>query len=297
MKRIICLLLVTTSLTAQAAITLGAYNIRNFDYDERSRIHTNKPELQKIISEIKADVLSVEEIGNTAEFEKFVTTKLPGYDTELSRCGGAHGQRLGFIYNKNTIELLSFNEDLRVTNPGGPEQCDAGSRPLAIGLFKIKSTGQKFYGMTAHFKSGGQGDSLQKRQLQYGLLKTIITELRQKTGIEDFFFAGDINTTDYTTRGADYKLFTKLVKDLGMIDLAQNLACSAYWWGGSDDGIESPSLLDHLVVTPGLVKITNAKAQVGGHCQKVNCREVKVKELGVSYESVSDHCPISAVIQ
>jgi hypothetical protein len=81
-----------------------------------------------------------------------------------------------------------------------------------------------------------------------------------------------------------------------MIDLAQNLGCSAYWWGGSDDGIEDPSLLDHIVVTPGLRKNTN-QAQVSGHCKKVSCRQASLKDLGVSYESVSDHCPITATIQ
>lgn len=297
MKRLLSLLFITASLSAQAAITVGTYNIRNFDYDQRYRIRTNKPELAKILSGLKADVLSVEEINNTAEFESFVSTQLPGYDTELSRCGGAHGQRLGFVFNTNTVELLSFNEDLSISNPGGPDQCDQGSRPLAIGLFRIKATGQKFYGMAAHLKSGSQGDSVQKRIRQFEIIKNTINELKSKTGVKDYFFAGDLNTTEYITRGQDYKILTKFVKDLGMVDLADALPCSAYWWGGSDDGMETPSLLDHLVVTPGLMKNTNARAQVGGHCQKVSCREVKIQELGVSYEGVSDHCPVTATIQ
>lgn len=297
MKCILGLFFIFASMTAQAAITIGAYNIRNFDYDERYHIRTNKPELSKILTNLKADVLSVEEINNTAEFEKFVATQLPGFDTELTRCGGAHGQRLGFLFNKNTVELLSFNEDLSISNPGGEDQCDQGSRPLAIALFKIKATGQKFYGMTAHLKSGSQGDSMQKRMRQFEIIKNTINELKTKSGVKDFYLAGDLNTTEYITRGQDYKVLNKFVKDLGMINLTEKAPCSAYWWGGSDDGIETPSLLDHLVVTPGLLKNVNARAQVGGHCQQVSCREVRASELGVSYEGVSDHCPISAVIQ
>jgi endonuclease/exonuclease/phosphatase family metal-dependent hydrolase len=297
MKQVIGLLLFITSLSLQAAITIGAYNIRNFDYDQRYRIQTNKPELAKIITEMSADVISLQEINNSAEFEKFVSRELPEYDTELSRCGGAHGQRLGFLYNKTKIELLSFNEDLAISNPGQQGSCDSGSRPLAIGLFKIKATGQKFYGISAHLKAGSRPNSQQKRRQQFEIIKDLINELRSNTAIRDFYFAGDLNTTEYIDGGSDHKSLTKLVYDLGMVNLADNIGCSAYWWGGKNDGVESPSHLDHIVVTPGLIKNHNVRAQVGGHCQKVSCRQVKVAELGVSYESVSDHCPISAVIQ
>ena len=278
------------------AITIGAYNIRNFDYDERSRVHTNKPELANILLSLKADVLSVEEINNTAEFEKFVKNKLPGFDTELTRCGGAHGQRLGFVFNTSKVELLNFIEDLRITEPGTQGACDSGTRPLAIALFQIKATKQKFYGISAHLKAGSAPAAINKRTKQYEILKNVIQELKTKTGVKDFFLAGDLNTTEFLSRGIDYKLLNKVVSDLGMVNLTQNLSCSAYWWGGTDDGIESPSLLDHLVVTPGLLK-TAGKVAVGGHCQKVNCKNASGRDLGVSYESVSDHCPITATIQ
>ncbi len=278
------------------ALTIGAYNIRNFDYDERSRIKTNKQELSVLLQSLKVDVLSVEEVNNTAEFERMVSAKLPGYAVEVSRCGGAHGQHLGFLYNTNTVELLSFNEDLSISEPGQGGKCDSGSRPLAIALFKIKSSGQKFYALAAHLKAGGDAGALSKRQKQYEIIKNTVNELREKTGVKDFSIAGDMNTTEYLNRGSDYKFFTKMVSDLGMTDLAANTACSAYYWGGTDDGIETPTLLDHVVVTPGLMK-KQAKAEPSGHCKKVNCREVPATELGIIYESVSDHCPMTANIQ
>ena len=296
MKKLFGLILLLSTLTLKAAVTIGAYNIRNFDYDERYKITTNKAELSTILLNLNADVLSIEEIHNTAEWDKFVANKMPGYDTEVSRCGGEHGQSLGFLFNKNKIELLSFNEDLSISEPGTPGSCNGGSRPLAIALFRIKATGQKFYGMTAHLKSGSNATSLNKRAQQYKILKNIVAELKQKTGVKDFYFAGDLNTTEYTNRGPDYVMLTSVVKDLGMVNLTTDMKCSAYWWGGSDDGIETPSLLDHVVVTPGLLK-TTPKVQNHGHCQKVSCREVPIKELGISYESVSDHCPVTTTIQ
>jgi endonuclease/exonuclease/phosphatase family metal-dependent hydrolase len=298
MKLSVTLVSLLATLSLQAAVTLGSYNIRNFDYDERYRIRTNKTELATILTELKADVLSVEEINNTQEFEKFIALKMPGYATALSICGGAHGQRLGFVYNTTTIELLSFNEDLSTSDPGSSGSCYAGSRPLAIGLFQIKSTKQKFYGITAHLKSGSNSDSLQKRARQYEIIKNTVNELKVKTGIKEFFIAGDLNTTDYLVRGSDYKAFTKMISDLSLIDLAQDTPCSAYWWGNTDDGIEEPSLLDHIIVSQGLIKTKKINpALVHGHCKKVACRAATMAELGVSYESVSDHCPMTATIQ
>ncbi len=287
-------LLICTSVNA--GITIGTYNIRNFDYDERYKITTNKVELASLLSSLKTDVLNVQEINNTAEFENFVALKLPGYDTELSRCGGAHGQRLGFLYKKSTVDLLSFNEDLSISEPGSRGGCDTGSRPMAIALFQIKATKQKFYGLSVHLKSGSDPDSKAKRIKQLKIIQNTIKELKSKTGVADFYIAGDFNSTEYLGRGSDYQTLTGIVRDLGMTDLASNLKCTAYWWGNTDDGIETPSVLDHMLVTPGLSKGSpNAKA--AGHCQKVNCREVPVRELGIIYQSVSDHCPVTATLQ
>lgn len=294
MKSALIFLTLLASLSTHAAFTIGTYNIRNFDYDERYRIRTNKAELSVMLKSMKVDVLSVEEINNKVEFETFITTKLPGYKVAISECGGAHGQRLGFIYNSATVDMLSFNEDLTISGEDGG--CNSGSRPLGIGLFQIKSSKQKFYGMTAHLKSGSAPESIAKRTKQYEIIKNTVKELKAKTGVQDFFIAGDMNTTSYNSRGIDYKLFTKLVSDLGMFDLVQDLACSAYWWGGTDDGIEEPSLLDHVVLTPGLRKTSNM-GTVQGHCKKVSCRKASLAELGVSYETVSDHCPVTAIIQ
>ena len=296
MKCAVIFLGLVASLSIQAAITIGAYNIRNFDYDERERIRTNKSELSSMLANLKADVLSVEEINNTPEFNLFISTKLPGYKTAITECGGAHGQHLGFIYNSKTIEILGFSQDLSVSEPGQAGGCNSGSRPLAIGLFQIKATGQKFYGMTAHLKSGSDPESVSKRSKQFEIIKKIAKDLKTRNGVVDFYLAGDLNTTEYLSRGSDYKIVTKFVSDLGLVNLTHNLGCSAYWWGGTEDGIEEPSLLDHVLATPGLIK-TTVRPQLNGHCNKVACQRASLAQLGVSYQSVSDHCPITATIQ
>jgi len=274
------------------ALTVGTYNIRNFDYDVRSGVKTNKSALAEIIQSMKYDILSVEEIHNTKEFENFVSLKFPGYDVALSQCGGQHGQHLGFVYNTNAVELVEFSEDMSLVDPGRTGGCDVGSRPMAIALFKNKKTNQKFYGFTVHLKSGSGTDNFQKRAQQYKLIKKIITDKLSSSGVKDFYLAGDFNSTTYNFKGQDYTDIVKLVRDLGASDSAEQLKCSAYWWGGSDDGIESPSMLDHVITTPGLTS-TKPKAKVGAHCAAVNCQEVSQKQLGVSYQGVSDHCPVA----
>ena len=178
MKQALTLLALLASLSIQASITIGAYNIRNFDYDERYRIRTDKPQLSVMLKNLKVDVLSVEEVVNKAEFELFITTNLPGYKVAISECGGVHGQHLGFIYNSASVDMLSFNEDLAISEPGQAGGCNSGSRPLAIGLFQIKSNKQKFYGMTAHLKSGSDPESVNKRSMQFDIIKKIVKELK-----------------------------------------------------------------------------------------------------------------------
>lgn len=293
MKSTLALLALLVSLSAQAAFTIGAYNIRNFDYDERYRIRTNKPALGSILNSLKADVMSVEEINNVAEFSNYIPQTMPGYKAKVSECGGDHGQHLGFIYNTATVELLSFHEDISLSVGGG---CNAGSRPLAIGLFQIKGSKQRFYGMTAHLKSGSDPQSKAKRVKQFELIMQIMRDLKAKSGVADFYLAGDLNTTEYRNRGADFQVLNKFAAATGMINLAQNLPCSAYWWGGTEDGVEDPTLLDHILVTPGLLRVKNG-AKVYGHCAKVSCQSASVTDLGISYEGVSDHCPLAATIQ
>lgn len=296
MKKALSSLMLMLTLNAHA-LTIGAYNIRNFDYDDRARIYTNKNELAKIMKSANFDLLSVEEVVKTEIFESFIASNFPGFGTAISRCGGEHDQHLGFVYNKAKLDLLSFNEDLTASDPGGNGGgCNSGSRPLGIGLFEIKATKQRFYGITVHLKSGGATDSQQKRAKQFDAIKNVINDLKAKTGVKDFYFAGDMNTTEYLSKGSDYKSLTKTVSALGMIDVTANLGCSAFWWGGTDDKIEDPSLLDHIVVTPGLLKVAQ-NAQVGAHCKAVSCKRSSVANLGVTYGQVSDHCPVTTNIQ
>lgn len=284
------------STLSYARLTVGTYNIRNFDYDERARIKTNKPELASILKGLNFDLLGVNEINNVSEFNNFVGSKLRGYDVALSNCGGAHGQHLGFVYNKAKLKLINFREEMQFSGDNNSGGCFAGSRPAAVALFEELSTRERFYAIQLHLKSGSNASSVQKRARQYQLLQKLVKDL-VASGTPSVIAMGDINTTGYLDRDNDYRQFTSMLKNSSMSDLSSSIGCSAYWWGGSDDGIESPSLLDHVMATGPMLKGQKASTTVGAHCRAVSCREASPQQLGVSYTGVSDHCPQTATIR
>lgn len=288
-----CLLI--SGLTS-ASLTIGTYNIRNFDYDERERINTDKLTLANILRDLNFDLLGVNEIAHTAEFNRLIGSKLPEMDVTLSNCGGAHGQHLGFVYKKSKLRLVKTQEQMEFSGEGNQGGCFAGSRPAYVGLFEDVATRERFYAVQLHLKSGSNAGDMAKRARQYQLMQELVKKLTA-TDVKSVVMMGDMNTTGYLDKDEDYRRFTAMVSGAKLTDLSAKLGCSAYWWGGTEDGIESPSLLDHVLVAGPIVTNRAAQSTVRAHCQAVSCREASPSQLGVSYTGVSDHCPQTATIR
>ena len=283
--------LLILSISSQASIRLATYNIRNFDYDERYRISTNKPYLKKILEEISADLIAVQEINNTEEFRRFIKSHFPHYEVALSACGGAHRQHLGFVYDQRKIELLSTEEDTHFNL--NDHNCLGGSRPAFIGVFKYIDQKEPFVAVSLHLKSGSKADSIQKRISQYDLIGRLKSRY-EKIGYSHFVLMGDMNTTGFLNQMYDHQAFINMILQNQFEDLGKNLKCTAYWWGLTDDNIEEPSVLDHILISKSLRSKSGIETNALGHCQKVSCKSASVDELGASYQGVSDHCPILA---
>lgn len=288
------ILLLVLTIGVKAEIVIGSYNIRNFDYDQRARIHTNKHQLANLLNDLKFDLLGINEINDAKEFSHLVSTKLDHYQVVLSQCGGAHGQKVGFIYKTSKLELLSFTEDLSVSNPGGRELCHNGSRPMGVAKFYHKDDQQTFFALVVHLKSGGRADSIEKRRKQYQLISTKVNQLKRNAPGLGVIIVGDFNTTGYIDQNEDYDNFQQLIKKSSLINLSQNIQCSSYWWGGIDDGKEYPSQLDHILISNNL---RASSARVHGHCAVAHCQVSRPSELGVSFAEVSDHCPQTATLK
>jgi exonuclease III len=56
--------------------------------------------------------------------------------------------------------------------------------------------------------------------------------------------------------------------------------------------------LDHILVSKSLAaNFTYLGSKSHSHCEANQCEIVPLKDLGVSYEQVSDHCPVVSEIQ
>ena len=275
--------------------TLGSYNIRNFDYDQREHVSTNMSLLQKTILNMDADFISVQEIREKDKFNHFINNRFDKYQVILSECGGSHDQHLGFIYNKRKFKLLKFWEDMRVVNTyqSRNTSCRYGSRPLAIGKFLDHRTNKTFIAISVHLKSGGSPNSIDKRFRQLSALKDVVRELK-RDGYKSFIIMGDFNSTEYNQKQYHYRKFKEIVRDMDLVDLSSDIGCSSYWWGGIQDGMNHPSLLDHILVSDDFYQ---AKSKVLSHCEKLRCDKTAEYSMGNTYEEVSDHCPQVAPIK
>lgn len=298
---ILCFLSLSLSSHTLASIRMATYNIRNFDYDVRSNTPTNKAHLVKTLTEMGPDLLAVQEIHNTNEFKSMIKNHFSEkYDAILSKCGGAHEQHLGFVYNTEKLKLLSFTEDMSTVSPGQQQQqdqfCYTGSRPLAIAQFKRISNNEVYVGIAVHLKSGGQDQSINKRFKQLESIAKIVDNYRNQ-GLKNIIIMGDFNSTEYILKNKNYKRFVQTIEKMELKDTTKDLACSAYWWGGTNDYTQYPSTLDHIIVSEEISKSITMKPQAYGHCKMLKCQSTLEGDMGISFDEVSDHCPILTEIK
>ena len=280
------------------SFNIATYNIRNFDYDQRMRVATNKPELAKTLKSLNADLIAVQEINKTDIFKNFIAGHLPDYSAALSNCGGAHGQRLGFVYKQTVFKLVDFREDNRTSNPNGDRPfCNDGSRPLAIGHFKHLKTGIEIIAVTVHLKSGGKQSSIAKRFKQLQIVSQVISEYRSQDK-ENFIVMGDFNSTEFIHIGDNHNKFQKVTEKMGLSNVTQNLGCTSYWWGGRNDRTQYPSQLDHILISHRLVNShKSVKSSAKGHCAVHRCESTAESEMGIAFDEISDHCPVLVEFQ
>jgi endonuclease/exonuclease/phosphatase family metal-dependent hydrolase len=278
--------------SSHAAFKMASYNIRNFD---SKKSPTNKIELKKIINSLNADFITVEEIVNTSSFKKFVKNSLPGYQIALSRCGGGGKQKIGFLFKKSVVKLINIYEDNRLSDPTNV-MSDLGCgrlRPALVGVFSHVKTKKKFVVVGLHLKAGGNNSSFSKRWRQYEIVSDLVDELKQRNH-KNIILMGDMNTTGYSVMNEDYNKFQDLLVDLDMETSGEEMLCTSYW-GGTDrhDNIEEASILDHIIYPDNFLGFRGTNVKVHSHCLAQKCSNTSAASLGVSYSSVSDHCPIS----
>lgn len=293
MNKIIILTLVFSFSSAVLSATrFATYNIRHFDSQST---RTNKAELKRILDDLGADFITVEEIVNTSSFKTFLQKNYPNFRVVFSRCGGGGKQKIGFVYNAFKFKLNKYYEDARFSDPAAPSgQASCGRlRPVLVGYFEKLKTREEFVVLGVHLKAGGQTRSYNTRKIQYLMLANLVKNLKRK-GQNDILVMGDFNTTGYNLNDRDYHNFSDMLADVKMETVAQKINCTAYWSGANrSDNIEESSVLDHIVYPTNFLGERAQTIKVHSHCKKVRCQNTSEKRLGISYKEVTDHCPVS----
>ncbi len=268
--------------------SVSTYNIRNFDNDP-SAGPTNLVELAKIIKDVQSDVMVFEEINNFKAFDGVIKKNLPGYAYELSECGGFGKQHLAVAYNTKTFEYISEEEDLTFSGSGNT----CGSlRPLFMVTLKNKATKAIYTFAAAHLKAGGNDRAMAQRWQQYAKLEVIAAAYDKK----NLILLGDLNTTGYNIKDKDFVKFEELLNDSNMRTMTETIGCTNYWTGTLGGEEHQSSILDHIVIHDKNVSSVES-VKVGAHCARTDCRPSTPEELGLSYQSVSDHCPVQVTFK
>ena len=275
--KFLSLLLVSKSVFA---ISISTYNIRNFD--SNSPFSTDVDNLVEIIKSLDSEIMVFQEIVDTAGFKNLITRNTKFQKVTFSSCGGFGRQKLALTYDTRKYRFLKLIED---TGFSKSISCNKGVRPLL--KVKLRSIQDKtdFWVLIAHFKAGASSRDVAFRKKQFSLLTKTISNL------ENYIILGDLNTTRIDSSVGDY--YFEFVEKNSLLSSANSIQCTSYWSGGISDGLFYPSKLDHILVSTKLKSIYGShKFSTHSHCKKVKCSVSNARELGSSFENVSDHCPI-----
>ena len=273
---------------AWAKWSVSTYNIRNFDNDSGAG-PTNLVELGKIIKSVQSDVMAFEEVVNKPAFDSLIKKNLPGYAYEISNCGGFGKQNLAVVFNPKTFEFVSRAEDL--TFSGSSTGCGSLRPVLLVTLMHKQSKAVITFG-AVHLKAGGDSRAMSQRWQQYANLGKLVSKFAN----QNLILLGDFNTTGYNIRNQDYQKFEDLLGSSRTRTMTETLGCTNYWKGTLGGAEFESSILDHIVIQDKNVGAV-ADVRVGAHCAMADCRPATPQNLGVSFQSVSDHCPVQVTFR
>lgn len=288
--KISLILMFLFSSSVWAKWSVATYNIRNFDRDTREG-RTDLVELARIIKTAKSDVMAFQEIVNVQAFKKMIAANLPGYAYQITTCGGGGKQKIALAYNQASFDFVNRIEDRTFSGGEGTNGCGS-LRPVLVVDLRHKETSKLYTFGVVHLKAGGNKRDFERRWKQYGGLKHLSDRYTNK----NLILLGDFNTTGYSPKDDDYVRFENFISRASMRTMSETLGCTSYWKGTLGGEEHQPSVLDHIIIQDKQINEV-AEVKLGAHCAQVSCRPATRSELGISYDSVSDHCPIQVTFK
>src|SRR5690606_4824833 len=115
---------------------------------------------------------------------------------------------VGFIYNGQKMELISFETDSRFEN--SVDSSCGSLRPAVIGTFRRIKDREQFTIVGLHLKAGNGSRNFYRRWRQYSLMADLYNELQAKWE-SNIIFAGDLNSTGYILKDSDFNKFVDML--------------------------------------------------------------------------------------
>jgi endonuclease/exonuclease/phosphatase family metal-dependent hydrolase len=256
-------------------VRLGTWNLEFFG--NRRDHPRSKDDVRKVaayIAELGIDVLAVQEIGTLEALQELAQLLGPRWQFVLGTTGmwrdGSGGQRVGFLWHDERIELLQAEELLSL--PREAEDPQTGKLPLfhripVSAVFRTRGAagngGLDFRAITVHLKADNRRDieqhmrdemSTRKRIAEMAALGAALAQCLQRQGEDqDVVVLGDFNhvlARERTTETPDeakvrFDLRVPLLEKLpGFARLAPKEPAPTIRW--------FPESIDHVVVSADL---------------------------------------------
>jgi endonuclease/exonuclease/phosphatase family metal-dependent hydrolase len=262
-----------------SARRVATFNIRKFGQEPKDMAR-----VADVLWKARADVVALQEVMKVEAAEDLarrLSTGARRFRVALSNCGGKSGMRVGFLYDEGRVTLRETREypDLE---PDGKGSCNDGDKAALLGAFD--AGGRAFQLLAIHLAAGSEPEKLARRKEQWARALLIATMAGKKGPVA---ILGDTNSTGFLDdRHGERTFIVETARDAKLTLATKDLGCSEYY--GPVDALR-PSLLDHVLATPGLVK--DGSAEVHGFCAELGCKPQS--RAPQDFLNVSDHCPVT----
>jgi len=288
---------------AKDSLRVASWNLRNFPLDERPQDtdlgysrRTNICDFETALGGLGADLYGLQEVTDIRRFQPILRRACGGrvMQVRFSVGGGRFGQHLAIAWDDSTLELVGDPMEINdlVLEPG--------MRPAFACYLRSRDSGFDFTTVVVHLESGPQ--NFEDRRRQNRALASWIEGWIEEIGDSDLIVLGDFNTTGSPRGGLDGELQSvdSILGRVGLERLPNEFGCSSYWEGrGERDGVQQPSLLDHVFLGGCGTENLTRPLEVWLHCARLKCNDLISRPGGEdgTFWDVSDHCPLTFEIR
>lgn len=247
-------------LTAQRLVSfrVGTWNLEflgaagNFRNNLPLRTDTDHQAIGRKIAELGVCVMAVQEVNDEGTLKQVAAAAGPSWDAFLGTSGEwddkQTAQRIGFVYDKNAVDLLFAEELLQL--PRTFEGSPIFHRVPVTAVWKHKASGCDFRLVTVHLKAGQKADDQKKRRGEaMALAGWLDTLARQANEDPDVVLLGDFNST-YGTDPEQILEQSGLRKYLDQTSASPTI-------------MHFPEPIDQVVVSDGCVEVRRTSLHVG----------------------------------